>query len=62
VGEGFMSGLNAAALEKYDGTSRDLSSISNEEQQQRLRLYCNEHPLAVYVSAVYDLYLKNLTR
>jgi hypothetical protein len=56
--QGFMGGLNAAAIGRNDGTNRDLSSISFEQQQQHLRAYCNDHPLATYMKGVLELYMK----
>ena len=42
--QGFMSGLNALSLTEY-GTSRDLGAIPTDEQELRLRSYCNGHPV-----------------
>jgi hypothetical protein len=53
--QGFMSGLNAASLQSQ-GQSRDLSSMPPEEQERFIRDYCNDHPLASYVTVVVQLY------
>jgi hypothetical protein len=56
--QGFLTGVNGIAIAKKDATDRDLSSIPVEQQEQHLRDYCNDHPLALYMQAVVDLYLK----
>jgi hypothetical protein len=56
--QGFLTGVNAIAAAKQDGTNRDLSSIPVNQQQQFLRDYCNKHPLAEYMEGVVALYLK----
>jgi hypothetical protein len=53
--QGFMSGLNFAAIGQT-GISMNLNSMSIDQQQRALRAYCNDHPLANYIDAVLDLY------
>jgi hypothetical protein len=53
--QGYMSGLNVGPLSTTDN-SANLNSIPAEQQQQALRTYCNDHPLARYFEAVRDLY------
>jgi hypothetical protein len=55
--QGFFSGANAHAIANK-GTTRDLSSMSINQQQQFLRDYCNKYPLADYMAGVLDLYLQ----
>ncbi len=53
--QGFMSGLNLAA--PHAGReARNLKAITTEEQEARLRSYCDQHPGADYIDAVIDLY------
>jgi len=54
--QGFMSGLNVKEL--ANGQYRDLQAMTIEAQEQNLRSYCDEHPLAQLVKGVIDLYLK----
>jgi hypothetical protein len=51
--QGFMSGWNYSTLPKY----RELAAKSVEEQMLHVRLYCDAHPLALFVQAVMDLYV-----
>src|SRR4051794_38792228 len=53
--QGFMSGMNSGPLQN-NGTSQDLASIPTPEQHRLLQGYCNAHPLASYLDAVFDLY------
>jgi hypothetical protein len=53
--QGFFSGQNTAALLANE-PSKDLSSISTEEQEAFLRSYCDAHPLANYEDGVMRLY------
>jgi hypothetical protein len=53
--QGFMSGLNMAA--PHAGRqARNLKAITTEEQEVRIRSYCDQHPGADYIDAVIDLY------
>jgi hypothetical protein len=53
--QGFMSGANIASK---DGQYRDLAAITIEAQEQSLKTYCDEHPMAQFIDAAMDLYLK----
>src|SRR5215472_10906620 len=53
--QGFMSGFNGSLMARKLPT-RDLASTSLKEQQIRLRLYCDQHPLNTYMQAVLDLF------
>jgi hypothetical protein len=53
--QGFMSGLNFAAIGN-SGISMNLHSMSTDQQRRAIRAYCNDHPLANYVDAVLDVY------
>jgi len=55
--QGFMSGENLSISAKSTGY-RDLQAMTIEAQTQSLRNYCDEHPLAEFVDAVIDLYVK----
>jgi hypothetical protein len=52
--QGFMSGLNVYLEEK--GQYRDLQSMKVEAQEQSLREYCDQHPMASFAKAVIDLF------
>ena len=52
--QGLMSGYNAIASIN-DLPQVNTSAMSIKEQLAHIRLYCNEHPLAFYVTAVDDL-------
>ncbi len=52
--QGLMSGINLLdAMHNYPQI--DTSTMSVEAQMAHIRLYCNEHPLAFYTTAVDDL-------
>jgi hypothetical protein len=53
--QGFMSGANIG-LER--GQYRDSQAMTIEAQEQSLRTYCDEHPMAEFVKAAMDLYFK----
>jgi hypothetical protein len=55
--EGFMSGLNAAEIHAT-GNSKNLGTMSLESEKQFLRSYCNDHPLAEYTKAIFELFSK----
>jgi hypothetical protein len=55
--QGFMSGENNSQF-AIDGQYRDLEAITVEAQQKSLTSYCDEHPMARFVTAVLDLYGK----
>jgi hypothetical protein len=50
-----MSGMN---ISLPPGQYRDLQAMTVEAQEQDLRNYCDEHPVADFAKAVLDLYLK----
>lgn len=52
--QGFMSGLNEPLFSRKAATN--LNAWSIEKQKLILRLYCNDHPLDLYVGAVFHLY------
>jgi hypothetical protein len=52
--QGFLSGVNMLAKGKGSVT-RDLASISVEEQKSWMRHYCNEHPLERYYTGALNL-------
>jgi hypothetical protein len=53
--QGFMTAVNFASLTN-DKDAKDLSASSTEDQQRRLRFYCNKHPSDEYILAVKALY------
>lgn len=54
---GFMSGLNTAFYwAPNPNYIKNLNAISVEYKQEKLRAYCNTHPLANYADAVADLF------
>jgi hypothetical protein len=53
--QGFMSGLNMAGP-RAGHEARNLKAIAVEEQEARLRSYCDQHPGGDYIDAVIDLY------
>jgi hypothetical protein len=55
--QGFMSGANASET-KHSGHHRDLQAMTIEAQQESLRTYCDEHPMAEFVKAAIDLWNK----
>jgi hypothetical protein len=55
--QGFMTGANALEI-KHSGHYRDLEAMTIEDQQERLRNYCDEHPMAEFVKAAIDLWNK----
>ncbi len=52
--QGFMSGMNAAGGFGY---VRDLGSKPVADQEEYIRKYCDDHPLATYAIAVSKLYV-----
>jgi len=54
--QGFMSGANIASLQ--NGQYRDLQAMTVEAQEQSLRNYCDQHPMAELAEAVIVLYKK----
>ncbi len=57
--DGFLSGLSA--LKIVTGQSqKDLISLSPEEQDRQLQLYCNQHPSHRFLEATLDLYNNKL--
>ena len=54
--QGFMSGANICSLEH--GQYRDLQAMTVEAQEQSLRNYCDQHPMAELAEAVIVLYGK----
>jgi hypothetical protein len=55
--QGLMSGANASEI-KHSGHYRDLLAMTIEAQQESLRNYCDEHPMAEFVKAAIDLWNK----
>jgi len=53
--QGMMSGLNAANIVGGQGT-RDLGSMSTDQQRGALRTFCDRHPRSNYYDAVMDLF------
>jgi hypothetical protein len=53
--QGFMSGANMVSK---DGQYRDLAAMNIEAQEQSLKTYCDEHPMAQFIDAAMDLYFK----
>jgi hypothetical protein len=45
-------------MDSSNGQYRDLQAMTLEAQEQSLRNYCDEHPMAEFVKAVLDLYGK----
>jgi hypothetical protein len=53
--QGFMSGANMGLT---NGQYRDLAAMTIQAQEESLRNYCDEHPMAEFIKAVIDLYVK----
>ena len=53
--QGFMSGINSAAL-IAKGQIRDLSSKTVDEQERFLREFCKRNPNGSFVKGVWELY------
>lgn len=53
--QGFMSGYNGVFLAS-DQSGRNLAAESFDDQKVHIRDYCDRHPLATYMSAVFQLY------
>jgi hypothetical protein len=53
--QGWMTGWNMAQMDVSRPTA-DLKSRSMEDEQVFLRTYCQLHPKALYMAAVYRLY------
>jgi len=53
--QGFMSGANMGV---NPGQYRDLQAMTIEAQEESLRSYCDEHPMAEFIKAAIDLYMK----
>ena len=51
--QGFMTGLN---LGKSDPTYSNMGAKTVESQEYAIRQYCDQHPLADFMSAIVDLY------
>ncbi len=55
--EGFMSGLNfVTAVYKMPGREFSSGDISMQSYQSYIRAFCNQHPMAQYLEAVFALY------
>jgi hypothetical protein len=52
--QGFMSGANTG----LNGEYRDLNALSVDAQKQSLLSYCDQHPMAEFIKAAIELYLK----
>jgi hypothetical protein len=55
--QGFMSGANLSEMQ-HGGQYRDLQAMTLEAQESLLRNYCDEHPMAEFIKAAIELYLK----
>ena len=55
--QGFMSGMNMGAL-IAGKPSKNMASISVQEQEELIRQYCNKHPLAEYGQAVMSVFIR----
>jgi hypothetical protein len=53
--QGFMTGRNIPLLTAKQPT-RDLSSLTGDEQMAKIRTYCDAHPLDFYFVAVVSLF------
>jgi hypothetical protein len=54
--QGYMSGMNVSSITQ--GRYRDLAAMTLDAQKQSLLSYCDNHPLAEFIKAAIDLYLK----
>jgi hypothetical protein len=52
---GFMSGLNTSRLAS-GWVTKNMASMSVEEQEMAITKYCNDHPLGSFNEAVMDVY------
>jgi len=52
---GFMSGLNTSRLAS-GWVTKNMASMSVEEQEMAITTYCNDHPLGSFNQAVMDVY------
>jgi hypothetical protein len=53
--QGYMTAMNIGiSIQKHQ--FRDLASRPVNDEKTSIRLYCNNHPLAEYLSAIMDLY------
>jgi hypothetical protein len=52
---GFMSGLNTSRLAS-GWVTKNMASMSVEEQEMAIAKYCNDHPLGSFNQAVIDVY------
>jgi hypothetical protein len=55
--EGFLSGLNLAAV-GFNLPARSLASVDVASAKVEIRSYCDAHPLAPYYGAVVTIYNK----
>jgi hypothetical protein len=53
--QGFMSSMNVSRADSPSPAYRDLSGPI-EFQMSQIRIYCDDHPLAQYSDAVFDLF------
>lgn len=53
--QGYLSGINTGHIADHKPTA-DLASISTDDQESRIRSYCDQHPLLTYAQAVLVLY------
>lgn len=54
---GFMSGLNTSRLAS-GWITKNMASMSVEEQETAITKYCNDHPLGSFNEAVMDVYFR----
>jgi hypothetical protein len=52
--QGYLSGFNSSGLYR-EGRSRNLSAITPDQQQTRIDIFCDAHPLLLYLTAVEEL-------
>jgi hypothetical protein len=53
--QGYMSGANWALMISEQLTVHNLGAMTTTQQQAHIRSYCNQHPLAPYQEAIWDL-------
>jgi len=54
--QGFLSGVNQILMYQHART-KNLQSLSLDDQRARLRAYCTAHPNAIYQLAVMNLFV-----
>ncbi|MEA2821696.1 MAG: hypothetical protein QOJ86_3700 [Bradyrhizobium sp.] len=61
---GFMTAMNVQAATGIEGRAKTFQNMGESIQSYKssIRMYCNAHPLALYMDAVIDLYHSLETR